>query len=67
VGATKERIEELLLENNLTVENECVLIVSSDQESEWSDPYKFSDRSSQDDALVDQEQEEERWDQGPES
>ncbi|XP_033154473.1 small RNA 2'-O-methyltransferase [Drosophila mauritiana] len=67
VGATKELIEELLLENNLKVENECVLIVNSDEESEWSEPYEFSNRSSQDAALVDQEREEECWDQEPES
>ncbi|KMY93097.1 uncharacterized protein Dsimw501_GD15398, isoform B [Drosophila simulans] len=67
MGATKELIEELLLENNLKVENECVLIVSSDEESEWSEPYEFSNRSSQDTALVDQEREEECWDQEPES
>ncbi|EDW90837.2 small RNA 2'-O-methyltransferase [Drosophila yakuba] len=67
VGATKELIEELIQENNLKVENECVFIDNSDQESDWSDPYELSDRLSQEGVLVDQEREEECWDQSPES
>ncbi|XP_037715040.1 small RNA 2'-O-methyltransferase isoform X1 [Drosophila subpulchrella] len=66
VGATKEVLLELLQENNLKIDEECVIIEDSDKESEDSEPYELSERLSQDVVLTDQEQEE-CWDLNPES
>ncbi|XP_017040705.1 small RNA 2'-O-methyltransferase [Drosophila ficusphila] len=63
VGATREVLDELLKENNLKVEDNCVIIEDSDEESEWSEPYE-SDHLSQEVPPSDknQEEEEECWD-----
>jgi len=67
VSATKEALLELLQENNIKIDDECVIIEDSDEESEGSDPYELSERLSQNVVLTDQEQEEECWDLNPES
>ncbi|XP_017125119.1 small RNA 2'-O-methyltransferase [Drosophila elegans] len=71
VGATKDVLVELLQENNIKVEDECVIIEDSDysdEEPQWSDPCDLSERLSQEAVLIDQDQEEEEcWDLRPET
>ncbi|XP_017069405.1 small RNA 2'-O-methyltransferase [Drosophila eugracilis] len=65
VGATANILEEILKENKLNVQNECVIIEDSDEESEWSNPDDLAEYPFQEIVLADQEQAEECWDLTP--